>query len=57
MGNQELSFEYVHSEVLLVMQIEKPTKNIDPWAGDSGKGRKPNLTSEGLNALRTRPWG
>ena len=43
MGNQELSFEYVHSEVPLVMQIEKLNKNIDPWAGDSGKSRKSNL--------------
>ena len=33
MGNQELSFEYVHSEVPLVMQIEKLNKNIDPWLG------------------------
>ena len=42
MGNQELSFEYVHSEVPLVMQREKPNKNLDPWAGDSGESRKPN---------------
>lgn len=43
MDNRELSFEYVHSEVPSFMQIEKPNKNIDPWAGDSGKSRKSNL--------------
>ena len=42
-GQSRALFEYVQSEVPLVMQREKPNKNLDSWAGESGESRKPNL--------------
>lgn len=41
MGNQELSFEDIHSEVSLDMQMENPNRHLNLLAWSLGKSKKP----------------